>query len=93
LINVNNYYNLLTMINKTKGKTMSNKKFLLCESEDESTDDFYVYTENRNITIQITYYAYPDIYYVNKYNDSGEEMILSIPCKSLKQAKQKAISI
>ena len=69
------------------------KKFILCESDDPSLeDDYYTYSENKDITIQVCHYAYPYIYSVNKWNENDQSG-LSIPCKSLKQAKQKAMRI
>jgi len=66
--------------------------FIFCKSDDECTDDEYVYSKNKNITIQVCYYEYPDIYSVNKWNEQTCQMMM-IPCQSLKQAKEKAINL
>ena len=66
---------------------MSN--FILCRSDDpDLTDDYYSYKPNENITIQICKYAEPYIYCVNKWDEKTQSGI-AIPCKSLKEAKQK----
>mgnify|MGYP003112683658 FL=1 len=70
-----------------------NKDFKFCESDDPLTeDDYYIYLNNKNITIQVCEYAYPYIYSVNKWNEKDESG-LSIPCKSFKEAQKKAISL
>ena len=71
---------------------MSKNLFLYVDSDDETTDNFYVYKNNKDITIQICDYAYPFIYSVNKWNEKDESG-LSIPCKSFKEAQKKAISL
>ena len=72
---------------------MSKKSdFIFCKSDDETTDDEYVYSKNKDITIQVCHYAYPDIYSVNKWNER-EKTSAMIPCQSFEQAKEKAISL
>ena len=67
--------------------------FILCRSDDpDLTDDYYSFTPNKNITIQICEYAYPYIYSVNKWNEKTQTTT-AIPCKSLKEAKQKTEEI
>ena len=75
-----------------KGKNkMKDNLFLYVNTDDETTDNFYVFKKNRNITIQDCSYAYPYIYNVNKWNEE-EQTCSMTPCKTLKQAKQKAIA-
>ena len=71
---------------------MSKNLFLYVDSDDETTDNFYVYKNNKDITIQICDYAYPFIYSVNKWNEEKQTCSMT-PCKTLKQAKQKAITM
>ena len=67
--------------------------FKFCKSDDPSLeDDYYTYSENKDITIQVCHYAYPYIYSVNKWNEKDESG-LSIPCKSFKEAQKKSISL
>ena len=67
-------------------------QFIFVESDDETTDSFYVYKNNKDITIQVCHYAYPDIYSVNKWNEEDQSSTMT-PCKSLKEAQQKAINL
>lgn len=73
----------------TKNKS---SQFIFIKSDDPSEDSFYMNKDNSEVTIQETFYDYPNIYYVNLENQKDSTMT-SFPCKSLEEAKTKALSL
>jgi hypothetical protein len=71
---------------------MSKYKLKWIKSDDESTDSYYEFSDNKGeeITIQSCFYAYPDIWNVNVWDKKNKTMKM-YPCKTLARAKNIAI--
>jgi predicted GTPase len=71
---------------------MDKNKFIFRATNDDTTDDYYEFTGDKNLHIQIVDYSTPTMYVVNKWNES-EQSMTQYEFYSLNKAKNKVLEL
>ena len=71
---------------------MDKSKFIFRDTNDETTDNYYEFTGDKNLHIQIVDYSTPTMYVVNKWNES-EQSMTQYEFSSLNKAKDKVLEL
>jgi len=71
---------------------MDKNKFIFRATNDDTTDDYYEFTGDKNLHIQIVDYSTPTMYVVNKWNES-EQSMTQYEFYSLNKAKDKVLEL
>jgi len=71
---------------------MDKNKFIFMATNDDTTDDYYEFTGDKNLHIQIVDYSTPTMYVVNKWNES-EQSMTQYEFYSLNKAKDKVLEL
>ena len=71
---------------------MDKNKFIFRATNDDTTDDYYEFTGDKNLHIQIVDYSTPTMYVVNKWNES-EQSMTHYEFYSLSKAKDKVLEL
>jgi len=71
---------------------MDKSKFIFRDTNDETTDNYYEFTGDKNLHIQIVDYSTPTMYVVNKWNESKQSMT-HYEFYSLEKAKDKVLEL
>tara|TARA_Y100000033_G_C2680671_1_gene78890 strand:+ start:333 stop:551 length:219 start_codon:yes stop_codon:yes gene_type:complete len=71
---------------------MDKSKFIFRATNDDTTDDYYEFTGDKNLHIQIVDYSTPTMYVVNKWNES-EQSMTQYEFYSLNKAKDKVLEL
>jgi len=71
---------------------MDKNKFIFRATNDDTTDDYYEFTGDKNLHIQIVDYSTPTMYVVNKWNES-EQSMTHHEFYSLSKAKDKVLEL
>ena len=71
---------------------MDKNKFIFRATNDDTTDDYYEFTGDKNLHIQIVDYTTPTMYVVNKWNES-EQSMTQYEFYSLNKAKNKVLEL
>ena len=71
---------------------MDKSKFIFRDTNDETTDNYYEFTGDKNLHIQIVDYSTPTMYVVNKWNES-EQSMTQYEFYSLNKAKDKVLEL
>jgi hypothetical protein len=74
------------------GCVMDKNKFIFRATNDDTTDDYYEFTGDKNLHIQIVDYSTPTMYVVNKWNES-EQSMTHHEFYSLSKAKDKVLEL
>jgi predicted GTPase len=74
------------------GCIMDKNKFIFMATNDDTTDDYYEFTGDKNLHIQIVDYSTPTMYVVNKWNES-EQSMTQYEFYSLNKAKDKVLEL